>query len=91
MNKFFLSVLTKGLSVWYKSKNANYLLPGEIILFRGNIATVKNKSSNEVNPSKYFWASFRDISLQIEQVSVNLLTPRVEDGESGVEDMIQLQ
>ena len=88
---FNVIVLTKGLSVWYKSKNVNHLLPGEIILYKGKVVTVQNKSSNEVNHSKCFWASFWDISLQIEQVSVNSLTPRVEDGETGVEDMIQLQ
>lgn len=42
-------VLYKGLPVWFESRTASYLLPGEILSYKGSTVIVRNKCNNEVS------------------------------------------
>ena len=63
-------VLAKGLTVWYKSKDADYLLPGEIVMRKGSAVVVLNKNTNEVNHSRAF-LSFITRHFSSERASVD--------------------
>ena len=66
-------VLAKGLSVWYKSINADYLLPGEIVARKGSAVVVLNKNTNKVNHSQAF-LSFITRHFSSERASVDQFT-----------------